>query len=60
MTGGAYLLFYKREKGTSKWAGMDKVMKDRGINPHGALNQDQDGFTQVKTKKGKKNGKGTP
>jgi len=33
---------------------MEKVMKERGVDPHGALDKDQDGFTQVKGKKKKK------
>ena len=53
VTGGAYVLFYQRTKGSAKWAGMDKVMKDRNVNPYGALDTDQDGFTQVKSKKKK-------
>eukprot|EP00523_Entomoneis_sp_CCMP467_P019717 CAMPEP_0168857200 /NCGR_PEP_ID=MMETSP0727-20121128/15605_1 /TAXON_ID=265536 /ORGANISM="Amphiprora sp., Strain CCMP467" /LENGTH=1184 /DNA_ID=CAMNT_0008911817 /DNA_START=100 /DNA_END=3654 /DNA_ORIENTATION=- len=54
ITGGAYLLFYQRSKGSSKWAGMADVMKARGVDPYGGLNVDQDGFKQVKTKSGKK------
>ena len=54
VTGGAYVLFYKRSKGSSTWAGMKKLLKDRGIDPYGALETDQDGFTKVKTKKKKK------
>lgn len=54
VTGGAYLLFYKRAKGTSRWAGLEKAMQMRGVDPRGALEKDQDGFTKVKTKKNKK------
>lgn len=53
ITGGAYLLFYQRAKGTSKWAGMHKVMKERNVNPYGGLETDQEGFTKVKAKKKK-------
>jgi ubiquitin carboxyl-terminal hydrolase 8 len=54
ITGGAYVLFYQRAKGLSKWAGMAKVMEDRGINPHGDLPvTDKEGFTKVKNKKKK-------
>jgi hypothetical protein len=51
VTGGAYLLFYKRIKGSCRWAGMEKVMMQRDIDPHGALDTDVDGFTEVKGKK---------
>lgn len=54
ITGGAYLLVYQRSKGLSKWAGMGKAMEDRGIDPYGGLNTDQEGFTKVKTSKKKK------
>ena len=51
ITGGAYVLFYQRANGISKWGGMHKVMVDRGINPYGGLETDQEGFTKVKAKK---------
>ena len=54
VTGGAYLLFYQRRKGSLKWAGMEKVMNMKGVDPRGTLEKDQDGFTAVKFKKGKK------
>ena len=54
ITGGAYLLFYQRAKGISKWGGMYKVMKERSINPYGGLETDQEGFKRVKNKKKKK------
>jgi ubiquitin carboxyl-terminal hydrolase 8 len=54
VTGGAYLLFYQRSKGSLRWGGLEKVMKDRSVNPYNGLETDQDGFTQVKTKKKKK------
>eukprot|EP00546_Thalassionema_frauenfeldii_P005026 CAMPEP_0178910418 /NCGR_PEP_ID=MMETSP0786-20121207/9088_1 /TAXON_ID=186022 /ORGANISM="Thalassionema frauenfeldii, Strain CCMP 1798" /LENGTH=943 /DNA_ID=CAMNT_0020582671 /DNA_START=199 /DNA_END=3026 /DNA_ORIENTATION=- len=51
VTGGAYLLFYKRAKGSSKWAGLAKDMSEHGVDPHGDLSTDLDGFTEVKAKK---------
>lgn len=54
VTGGAYLLFYQREKTTSRWAGMEKAMEEKG-----KPNVDAEGFTAVKTKK-KKSKKGRP
>ena len=56
VTGGAYLLFYKRAKGVTRWGGMEKVMKEGDIDPHGAQETDVDGFKEIKTKK-KKNKK---
>ena len=56
VTGGAYVLFYKRSRGTARWAGLDDLMKKRGVDPYGGLETDQDGFKAVKTKK--KRGKG--
>ena len=53
VTGGAYLLFYQRAKGLSRWAGMEKVMKERSIDPYGGLEKDLDGFTKVKSKNNK-------
>ena len=50
VTGGAYLLFYQRKKGRSRWGGMEKTMNNLGVNPHGANETDVDGFTQVKPK----------
>lgn len=54
ITGGAYLLFYQRAKGISKWAGMAKVMESLNVDPYGGLETDQHGFKAVKTKKKKK------
>ena len=54
MTGGAYMLFYQRAKGYSKWGGMERTMLEKGINPYGGLEVDQDGFKKVKAKKKKK------
>eukprot|EP00978_Attheya_sp_CCMP212_P024303 scaffold76138_cov53-Attheya_sp.AAC.4 len=58
ITGGAYVLFYQRVKGRSKWAGMEKEMKARNIDPYGTDKipdhlPDKDGFTQVRSKNGK-------
>lgn len=54
MTGGAYMLFYQRAKGYTRWAGMERAMRERSINPYGGLEVDQDGFKKVKAKKKKK------
>eukprot|EP00977_Amphora_coffeiformis_P001681 scaffold316_cov158-Amphora_coffeaeformis.AAC.5 len=54
MTGGAYMLFYQRAKGYAKWGGMEYAMKERGVNPYGGMEVDQDGFKKVKAKKKKK------
>mmetsp|Transcript_13758 Transcript_13758/g.33317 ORF Transcript_13758/g.33317 Transcript_13758/m.33317 type:complete len:1098 (+) Transcript_13758:142-3435(+) len=51
VTGGAYLLFYERLKGSARWGGMEKLMKERNAEPYGGPNTDQDGFTTVKSKK---------
>jgi ubiquitin carboxyl-terminal hydrolase 8 len=48
VTGGAYLLFYQRAKGSARWAGMEKVIEE------GEIEKDADGFMAVKTKKKKK------
>ena len=45
VTGGAYLLFYQREKGSLRWAGMERHMQMGG--------RDADGFTEVRGKKKK-------
>jgi len=55
VTGGAYVLFYQRVKGESRWAGLEKAMKERNVDPYGGLDTDQDGFTQVKKTKARKN-----
>ncbi len=49
---GAYLLFYKRMKGASKWGGMEKLMEFGVKAPK--VETDDDGFTMVVTKKKKK------
>jgi len=54
VTGGAYVLFYQRIKGSARWGGMEKFMIDRNIDPYGALDTDQDGFTKVMSGKKKK------
>eukprot|EP00934_Nitzschia_sp_Nitz4_P002136 Nitzschia sp. Nitz4//scaffold46_size129759//49937//53329//NITZ4_003499-RA/size129759-snap-gene-0.24-mRNA-1//-1//CDS//3329552589//2136//frame0 len=53
VTPGAYLLFYQRQRGKARWAGMEKVMQERGIDPYGGLEVDQDGFVSIKKKKKK-------
>jgi ubiquitin carboxyl-terminal hydrolase 8 len=45
VTGGAYLLFYQRTKGSARWAGMEKVIEE------GEIERDAEGFTAVKQKK---------
>lgn len=55
VTGGAYVLFYQRTKGQSRWGGMEKLMIDRGVDPYSGLETDQDGFRTVKSTKKKKN-----
>lgn len=57
VTGGAYLLFYKRKKGMSRWGGLEKVMLEQNIDPYGGNEIDKQGFTQVKSKKQKKKSK---
>jgi hypothetical protein len=52
VTGGAYLLFYQRQRGSARWAGMEKVMLEKEIDRRG-VDTDQDGFSKVKTKKKK-------
>ena len=41
ITGGAYLLFYQRAKGRSRWAGMERFMFDTGIDPYGPVDEDE-------------------
>ncbi|KAG7349657.1 ubiquitin carboxyl-terminal hydrolase [Nitzschia inconspicua] len=48
VTGGAYLLFYQRAKGSTRWAGMEKVIEE------GEIERDAEGFMAVKAKKKKK------
>ncbi|KAL3924746.1 MAG: hypothetical protein SGILL_000856 [Bacillariaceae sp.] len=45
VTGGAYLLFYQRAKGSARWAGMEQVISE------GAVVADADGFMAVGKKK---------
>ena len=62
VTGGAYLLFYKRAKGSLRWAGMERQMAaqmQNGIQRNGSYNghvaeEDEDGFREVVGKKNKK------
>lgn len=53
ITGGAYLLFYKRAKGASKWGGLEKLMKEQNIDAYGGLEIDKEGFKKVKSKRRK-------
>jgi len=50
--GGAYLLFYRRIKGASRWGGMERAM-EFGYNAP-KEETDEEGFTMVVTKKKKK------
>jgi hypothetical protein len=55
ITGGAYLLFYQRAKGSTRWGGMYRAMKELNIDPYGISEPiDKEGFRQVKLKKKKK------
>ena len=55
ITGGAYLLFYQRAKGSTRWGGMHRAMKELNIDPYGISEPiDKEGFRQVKLKKKKK------
>jgi Ubiquitin carboxyl-terminal hydrolase len=53
VTGGAYLLFYQRVKGTSRWGGMEKAIQNQG-KPQ----VDAEGFMEIKKKKKKSLKKG--
>jgi ubiquitin carboxyl-terminal hydrolase 8 len=57
VTDGAYLLFYQRSKGLSKWGSMGYLMETRGIDLHGGPRTDHEGFTKVANKK-KRHSKG--
>ena len=50
-TGGAYLLFYQRIRGASKWAGMGDSDQN---GTYSTQNIDEDGFTTVVPKKQKR------
>ena len=50
---GAYLLFYQRCKGESKWGGMEKIIK-LGYQKVKQMEKeavDDDGFKQVRSKR---------
>jgi ubiquitin carboxyl-terminal hydrolase 8 len=49
VTGGAYLLFYQRKTGLSRWGGLEKAMQEAGNKV-----ADKEGYTRVKSKKNKK------
>ena len=52
----AYLLFYKRKKGLSRWAGMERIMQyGYGYNNAPKAQTDEDGFTIIPVKKKKHN-----
>ena len=53
VTGGAYLLFYKRSRGSLRWAGMEReMMAARGAGCDAGL--DADGFREVTGRRKKK------
>jgi hypothetical protein len=58
VTGGAYLLFYRRVKGSLRWAGMEKQMMDQhnneGNNNSTQAEPDGDGFLEVTGRKRRK------
>jgi len=57
VTGGAYLLFYQRAKGSLRWAGMEKEMiaeRSKNDSSNMAAGEDTDGFREVTGKKKKK------
>ena len=65
VTGGAYLLFYQRSSGVSRWGGMERVIKlgmdvsgDGGRGEGRKEEMDPDGFTTVRSKKKKRRGVG--
>lgn len=65
VTGGAYLLFYQRVKGSLRWAGMEKQMAEEAqrransnnnsthFAPSMAAGDDTDGFREVTGRKKK-------
>ena len=57
VTGGAYLLFYQRAKGSLRWAGMEKEMtaeRSKNDSNNMSAGEDTDGFREVTGKKKKK------
>ena len=50
-TEGAYLLFYNRIRGKSKWAGMGNIMVN---GTYDNKNIDSEGFTTIVSKKNKR------
>lgn len=52
ITGGAYVLFYQRQKGKHRWAGMEKELLRK--NKSSSLGTDADGFQEVKSKKSRR------
>lgn len=60
VTGGAYLLFYQRTRGSSRWAGMERQMEEArrqdegrngGSDGSAPAGEDTDGFREVVSKK---------
>lgn len=63
VTGGAYLLFYQRVKGSLRWAGMEKQMEAEAAKQQNANQQSSysmaaeeagDGFREVTGKKNRR------
>jgi len=54
VTGGAYLLFYKREKGVLKWAGLEGALNNTVITATSQKTLNVDEFTEVITRRKKK------
>jgi len=54
ITGGAYLLFYKRKTGTSRWAGLETAMNTNVTPTPFKKPLDAEGFTEVVMRRKKK------
>jgi len=54
VTGGAYLLFYKRKTGTSRWAGLETAMNSNVTPAPFEKPVDAEGFTEVVMRRKKK------
>jgi len=51
ITGGAYVLFYQRQKGKNRWAGMEALLNKHSSHPTPDVD---DGFQEVVSKKNRK------
>merc|ERR1740124_282525 len=54
VTGGAYLLFYKRKTGVSRWAGLQNAMNNKVTAASLRKPVDAEGFTEVTMRRKKK------